>query len=71
MKTQHTHHPLFGRRIAGCPRCAELAAGAAPRRWHRDPRMYVRVNADVLAHFAPGGPHERGACGPVCTFGDW
>jgi hypothetical protein len=27
--------------------------------------------AAIRAHFAPGGPHSRGACGPVCTFGDW
>jgi hypothetical protein len=22
------------------------------------------------ARFNPGGPHERGVCGPVCTFGE-
>ncbi len=27
--------------------------------------------ASIAAHFAPGSPHSRGHCGPVCTFGDW
>jgi hypothetical protein len=26
--------------------------------------------SEIRAHFAPGGPHTAGACGPVCTFGD-
>lgn len=60
-----------------CPRCQELAAGASPRKgWQAD--YYSRKQREEssrerahAAHFAPGGPHARGECGPVCTFGDW
>lgn len=30
MTTSHTHRPNFGRLVNGCPRCAELQAGAEP-----------------------------------------
>lgn len=30
-----------------------------------------RRDSSIDAHFAPGSPHARGECGPVCTFGDW
>ena len=33
-RTGHTHGPNFGRIVAGCPRCAELAAGAEPVTWN-------------------------------------
>lgn len=33
MATQHSHGPNWGRRVPGCPRCAELDAGAEPRGW--------------------------------------
>jgi hypothetical protein len=74
MTIAHTHKANFGRKVDGCPRCAELTAGAKPvQRWtrndaHRD--GYPTV-AEIRAHFAPGSPHSQGACGPVCTFGDW
>ena len=32
--------PHFGRRTAGCPRCDELTAGAAPREWSGSRRRY-------------------------------
>lgn len=32
MNTKHNHTLIFGRREAGCPRCAELNEGAAPIR---------------------------------------
>ncbi|MFJ2635808.1 hypothetical protein ACIO6U_28190 [Streptomyces sp. NPDC087422] len=74
--TKHTHQVVFGRKVDGCPRCQELAAGAEPVRWA--PSRREREQADdteraaaIRAHFAPGGPHSRAACGPVCTFGDW
>jgi hypothetical protein len=84
--TKHTCNPdrpgmplPFGRKApAGeCPRCDELRAGAAPRRpdWvenlrraERDEEMRRR---ELKQHFAQGGPHDRGDCRPVCTFGDW
>ena len=51
----------FGRRDANCPRCQELANGAAPRRgWGQS-----RFNARKIAHVCSTN------CGPVCTVGDW
>lgn len=71
---QHNHGPNFGRQAADCPRCTALAAGAEPvsQEWRskaaRDAETERRFHEQ---HFAPGGPHSRRACGPVCTFGDW
>jgi len=78
--TDHTcnggNGPAFGRKTVGCPRCDELLAGAAPRvgwqterytRSARDTRNAARARAASKAHFAPGSPHSRGACGPCCT----
>ena len=76
MATKHNHGPNFGRRVDGCPRCAELAAGAEPIRQNRGSGRHSATDYSEMqrrataAHFAPGGPHERGSCGPVCTFGD-
>jgi hypothetical protein len=73
--TKHTcGGPVFGRKTPGCPRCDELLAGAEPVR--QEWRDRARRNAEqdrrsIAAHFAPGGPHARGDCGPVCTFADW
>ncbi|GAB3161873.1 hypothetical protein [Amycolatopsis sp. cg9] len=67
----------YGRRaeLGVCPRCDELHAGAAPRTLAWGGRAASAVvddrSAEIRAHFAAGGPHSRGACGPVCTFGDW
>ena len=33
MNTKHNHQVVFGRKVDGCPRCAELIAGAAPVKW--------------------------------------
>ncbi len=74
--------PPFGRKVAGCPRCDELIAGAAPRQLsdHRVAMIESAARresadaqrcAEIRAHFAPGGAHSRRTCGPVCTFGDW
>ena len=74
MTTSHTcGGPVFGRKTAGCPRCDELLAGAAPVVWNIRNRQQEQAAtlASIKAHFAPGSPHSRGACGPVCTFGDW
>ncbi|WP_330328206.1 hypothetical protein [Streptomyces pseudovenezuelae] len=85
--TAHTcGGPVFGKKTPGCPRCDELIAGAEPVRWAGQEmrrgltRGYgsERANTggyptrrEIHDHFAPGSPHHRGACGPVCTFGDW
>lgn len=75
--TKHDHGPNFGRREPGCARCAELTAGAAPR---TNPGVEAKRRAseadadrlaEIRAHFAVGGPHATGTCGPVCTWGDW
>ena len=78
--TQHTcGGPVFGRKAPGCPRCDELLAGAEPRQLSpqhayaldRNRRDREAYDADRRAHFAPGGPHTRGVCGPVCTAFEW
>ncbi len=73
--TPHTHQVVYGRRVAGCPRCAELDAGAEPVRWNRRSEREQTggypTTREIDSHFASGGPHARGECGPVCTFGDW
>jgi hypothetical protein len=67
---QHTHGPNFGRKVADCPRCAQLAAGApAIEQAWRKPRRFDGT-ADVSGHFA-SAKHRSGGCGPVCTFGDY
>lgn len=71
MTTKHTHKPNFGKQVVGCPRCEELKAGAEPVRWNRESNNGYPTSREVTDHFAPNGPHARGACGPVCTFGDW
>lgn len=70
MTTRHTHRPNFGRTVEGCPRCAELAAGAAPVRWTNSPRARA---ADDARRAAEIRDHDcaQARCGVVCTFGDW
>jgi len=67
----------FGRKDKSCPRCQELLKGATPRKgWQtgfftqREQEAKQR-SAAIKAHFAPGGKHDRGECGPVCTAFDW
>jgi len=72
-------------RTAGCPRCDELTAGAAPRTWGG--QTYTKCSGcgrpvergyfgdrcqacQVRDHFN-GERHRSGGCGPVCTFGEW
>ncbi len=83
--TRHTCNPAkpgkplpFGRRGANCARCAELDAGATPRSapaWVERKREQeywdARRRQDQAEHFAPGGPHDRQECGPVCTKFEW
>jgi hypothetical protein len=59
--------PVFGRRVAGCPRCDELAAGAVPVRWANSRRDDdARRLREIRAHDCVAR-----RCGSVCTFGDW
>jgi len=68
MATKHTHQVVFGRRVEDCPRCIELAAGAAPIQWRGSQRK-----AQDAAHIAAIRAHDckRSGCGPVCTAFDW
>jgi hypothetical protein len=64
-----------------CARCAqraeERAAGipARPAPWWvrkaEEAHSGYPTNAEIERHFGPGGPHRSGACGPVCTFGEY
>lgn len=72
--------PAFGRLAprGQCARCDQLHDGAAPREAHPAIKASNRRRADEVdydarrrEHFAPGGPHARGACGPVCTSFDY
>jgi hypothetical protein len=70
--------PTYGRLTPGCPRCDDLAAGAAPVVWRNTGRDKARREAEDAVfrreHFA-SDRHNNSAnpnwCGPVCTFGDW
>lgn len=68
MATKHTHAVVFGRRVADCPRCQELANGAAPIKW----ASQIRAEQDArrAAHIAAHDCVKSG-CGPVCTAFDW
>jgi len=77
--TRHNHDRgkamPFGRLkpVGDCPRCDELHDGAPARELPWDPRANVDgwpSDARISEHFAPGGIHATGGCGPVCTFGD-
>lgn len=73
MTTKHTHPMLWGKREAGCPRCAELNAGAPviQQPWRgRKARFEAQRDEHLKSHFA-SEKHLSGGCGPVCTFGDW
>lgn len=81
---KHTHQVVFGRRVEGCPRCAELDAGAERRtspKWealnrHRereaqDRAWYERHRAEAQRlGYCPTcqTPATRTA---VCTCFDW
>jgi len=68
---------VFGRKDSDCPRCAEMLAGAPARKgWQHDhyalkDRNEQMDKAAIAAHFAPGGPHALGKCGPICIAFDW
>ncbi len=64
---------FFKRLDMTCARCKELAAGASRRTWnsHKTKNGQAMRSKEISDHFAPGSPHSRGECGPVCTFGDW
>lgn len=69
----HNHPPNGAEHVEGCPACEQIAEALEVARWHaeRAARHAAEDRRWHAAHFAPGGPHERGDCGPVCTFGEW
>ena len=68
MTTKHTHVMVFGRRVAGCARCAELAAGAMPVAGWGAARK--RADAQRLVWIREHNCKTAG-CGPICTAFDW
>jgi hypothetical protein len=67
--TKHTCNMVFGRKTAGCPRCDELLAGAAPVKWDWAERK--KAQEDRAMRYPPR-PHAcTPSCGSVCTFGEW
>jgi hypothetical protein len=79
-EAEHNHtpgdgrHKPYGAYVDGCPRCDALRAGKARPRtgWSQQGKLQEKMNAASReAHYGPGGPHQRGDCRPVCTFGDW
>ena len=68
MTTQHTHQVVFGRKVAGCPRCVELAAGAKPvTGWGAQKRQFQAMAIrDIRSHDC-----RQSGCSVVCTFGDY
>lgn len=67
-----THSPncrrVFGRLDSTCPRCQELAIGAAPRAGWTDRRRQLDAQhrEDIRRHDC-----RKAGCGTICTFGDW
>lgn len=72
LKHSHECKAAFGRKDMQCPRCVELANGAASRAgWQA--HYYAqqeRHAAQIRAHFE-SSEHKSGKCGVVCTFGEW
>lgn len=66
MTTKHTHTVIFGRRVENCLRCAELAKGATPIRWHKRESDDARCAREIRQHDC-----RESHCGSVCTFGEW
>jgi hypothetical protein len=68
---------VFGRKDPACPRCQELIAEAAPRAGWQSSYFTLKAHNEqiereaIRAHFAPGGPHATGKCGPICTAFDY
>jgi len=69
MATKHTcGGPVFGKLTAGCARCDELKAGAAPVQWQdaRRAQQQARELSWIRSHDC-----KASRCSVVCTFGDW
>ena len=71
MATKHNHAPNFGRRVADCPRCQELANGSPAIVWTSKREQESAARSREIHHHFNSDFHRSGKCGPVCTFGDW
>lgn len=74
--TKHTcGGPVFGKRTPGCPRCDELAAGAAPVVWSKSapelPSWARRPHVCRGSGCSADPLRRQGGSTGVCTFGDW
>ena len=67
-KTKHTHRPNFGRKVSGCPRCLELANGAALRAGWND--LKIEFEKEQIRAIKNHRCSESN-CGPVCTAFNW
>ena len=68
MTTKHNHTPNFGRHVATCPRCDEIAQGApVVRGWKSAAKRneLSRIRA-IRAHDC-----KISGCGPVCVAFDY
>lgn len=66
--TKHTHAANFGKKVDGCPRCAEInsGTGAPVVKWNIKQSNEARRLAEWKAHDC-----TKSRCGVVCTFGEW
>ena len=66
--TKHNHGSNYGRKVAGCPRCDELKAGAQPVSWNGNRRREEdeRRAREIRSHDCVAS-----RCAVICTFGDW
>jgi hypothetical protein len=78
MATKHTHAVVFGRKVDGCPRCAELLAGAEPVRgwgsqWSYKAGRYITKAEQLQERLAEIRNHDCkvSRCAIVCTAFDW
>jgi hypothetical protein len=68
-ETPHNHEKMpFGRRVAGCPRCIELANGAAPREGYsaHQRRLDAQRRESMRKHFMD----PNSTCDHITCF-DW
>jgi hypothetical protein len=71
-KTSHTHAVVFGRRVADCPRCQELASGApAPRTLRAMTRHGWIVWSDARERHWTGQTIKRRHVQPGPKLEDW
>jgi hypothetical protein len=79
MATKHTHESNFGRKVAGCPRCDELLAGAEPVRGYGSMYSfthgrYITKAEEIAQRLTAIRNHDCKASGCstiCCTANEW